>query len=330
MPSHRETVLAHAEHKLVLEGHESAPELLALYKRFLKIENHRLRLKHYAGGGGREIAERRAQLVDIVLKHLFEAAVSKSQDTHPQLTGLSLVAIGGYGRGELNPFSDVDIMFLHATALREITPQLNEIIQLILYMLWDIGFKVGHSTRSIPGAVKQANIDMLSKTSLLESRHIAGDKKLFEDFKIEFVKKCVRGYERQYIADRVANQAERHAKFGSTVYMQEPNIKNGCGSLRDYQNLTWISFFKEGVMTTKELVEKKLIQEGERRRLDRAYDFLLRVRTELHYLNKRATDILTLPFQMQVANNFKYPQKNVLRRSEAFMRDYYQHARNIF
>src|SRR5438067_5086073 len=100
MPSHSETVLAHAEHKLVLEGHESASELLALYKRFLKIENHRLRLKHYADGGGREIAARRAQLVDIVLKHLFEAAVLKSQTTHPQLTGLSLVAIGGYGRGE--------------------------------------------------------------------------------------------------------------------------------------------------------------------------------------------------------------------------------------
>src|SRR5205823_13519278 len=214
MPSHRETVLAHAEHKLVLEGHESASELLALYKRFLKIENHRLRLKHYADGGGREIAARRAQLVDIVLKHLFEAAVLKSQTTHPQLTGLSLVAIGGYGRGELNPFSDVDIMFLHDTKLREITPQLNEIIQLILYMLWDIGFKVGHSTRSIPGAVKQANIDMLSKTALLEARHVAGDKKLFEQFKVEFVKKCVRGHERQYIADRVANQADRHAKHG--------------------------------------------------------------------------------------------------------------------
>jgi [protein-PII] uridylyltransferase len=330
MARHREKVLAHAEHQLVVQGKESAQELLALYKRFLKIENHRLRLKHYAGGGGCEIAEQRAQLVDIVLRHLFDAAVAKSHATHPQLMGLSLVAIGGYGRGELNPFSDVDIMFLHDTALREITPQLNEIIQLILYMLWDIGFKVGHSTRSIAGAIKQANLDMLSKTALLEARFVAGEKKLFEDFKVEFVKKCVRGFERQYIADRVANQAERHAKFGSTVYMQEPNIKNGCGSLRDYQNLTWISFFKEGVMSTEALVEKKLIQEAERRRLDRAYDFLMRVRTELHYLNKRATDVLSMTFQLQVANNFKYPQKNVLRRSEAFMRDYYQHARNIY
>lgn len=330
MLRHREKVLAHAEQQLAVQGRESSAELLALYKKFLKIENHRLRLKHYAGGGGREIAEQRAELMDIVLRHLFEAAIAKSQTAHPQLMGLSLVAIGGYGRGELNPFSDVDLMFLHDTSLREITPQLNEIIQLILYMLWDIGFKVGHSTRSIAGAVKQANIDMLSKTSLLESRHVAGDQKLFDDFRSEFVKRCVRGFEKQYIEERVKNQAERHEKHGGTVYLQEPNVKNGCGGLRDYQNLLWISFFQHQLTSTAELVEKKLLQDGERRRLDRAYDFLMRVRTELHYLNKRPTDLLSMAFQVQVANKLAYPQKNVLRRSEAFMRDYYQHARNIY
>ncbi len=330
MLRHREKVLAHAEQQLALQGKESSAELLALYKKFLKIENHRLRLKHYAGGGGREIAQQRAELVDIVLRHLFEAAVEKSETGKTKLLGLSLVAIGGFGRGELNPFSDVDIMFLHDTSMRQITPELNEIIQLILYMLWDIGFKVGHSTRSIAGVVKQANADMLSKTSLLESRLIAGDQKLFDEFRAEFVKRCVHGYEKRYIEERVQNQAERHAKHGGTVYMQEPNVKNGCGGLRDYQNLLWISCFKEGIASTAELVEKKYLQEGERRRLDRAYDFLMRVRTELHYLNKRATDVLSMVFQLQVANKFEYPQKNILRRSEAFMRDYYRHARNIY
>lgn len=332
MARHREKVLAHAEQQLAVQGRESASELLALYKRFLKIENHRLRLKHHAGGGGREIAEQRANLLDIVLRHLFDAAVAKTPPGggDPQACGLALVAIGGFGRGELNPCSDMDIMFLHATSMREVTSQLNEIIQLILYMLWDIGFKVGHSTRSIATAIRQANLDMLSKTSLLESRCVAGDHGLFEQFQAEFEKKCVRGFEAQYIADRVANQAERHARFGGTVYMQEPNVKNGCGSLRDYQNLTWISYFKKGVKSTAGLAGKKLLNESERRRLDRAYDFLLRVRTELHYLNKRATDVLSMTFQLQVANSFKYPQKSVLRRSEAFMRDYYQHSREIY
>ncbi len=324
---HREKVLAHAEAQLALQGKESPAELLALYKRFLKIENHRLRLKHHAGGGGRELAHQRASLVDIVLRHLFDGAAAKAGEK--DLRELSLVAIGGYGRDELNPFSDVDIMFLHSAKSREVPASLNEVIQMILYMLWDIGFKVGHSTRSISGAIKQANIDMLSKTSLLESRHVAGSKELFDDFRTEFVKRCVHGHEQEYILQRVENQSERHAKAGS-VYMQEPNVKNGCGGLRDYQNLLWISFFKEGITSTAELVQKKLLPEVERRRLDRAYDFLLRVRTELHYLNKRGTDVLSLGFQGQASNNFQYPQKNILRRTEAFMRDYYQHARNIY
>lgn len=329
MLQHREKVLAHAERELVLQGKRNSQEMLSLYKKFLKIENHRLRLKHYAGAGGREIAQQRAELVDIVLRHIFEGA-SVSQARTSQQAGFALVAIGGYGRGELNPYSDVDIMFLHENAQKTPSPQINEIIQQVLYTLWDIGFKVGHSTRSISNAIKQANVDMISKTSLLEARFIDGDRALFDEFHNEFENRCVSGHEKRYIEDRIANQAERHAKFGGTVYMQEPNIKNGCGSLRDYQNLLWISYFKERVLKTSQLVEKKLLQERERRALDRAYDFLLRVRSELHYLSKRPQDILSMPLQFQVATKFNYPQKNMLRRSEAFMRDYYQHARTIY
>jgi [protein-PII] uridylyltransferase len=328
MARHRELVLAHAEEQLVSQGKQDPAELLALYKKFLKIENHRLQLKHYAGGGGREVAQQRAELVDVVLRHLFDTAC-KCKDVDG-VTALALVATGGYGRGELNPFSDVDIMFLHDAALRTIPREINEAIQLILYMLWDVGFKVGHSTRSIPGAIKHANSDTLSKTALLESRFLTGEKGLFEKFKDEFEERCVRGYEESYIEDRVRNQTERHAKHGGTVYMQEPNIKNGCGGLRDYQNMLWIAYFKQGISDTAGLVDRKLLSEGERRRLDRAYDFLMRVRTELHYLNKRPLDALAMNFQFQIAEKWKYPQKNPLRRSEAFMRDYYMHARHIY
>ena len=194
----------------------------------------------------------------------------------------------------------------------------------------EVGFKVGHSTRSIAEAIRQANADMQSKTSLLESRLVAGDEALFETFRDRFVKQCVESHVEKYIRDRIANQQERHEKFGETVYMQEPNIKNGCGGLRDYQNLVWMAFFKFGVQTTAGLVEKKFCNESERRQLERAYDFLLRARTELHYLNKRCADAIVLGQQLALANKLGYAQKNVLRRTEAFMRDYYQHARNIF
>ncbi|MEI7958006.1 MAG: [protein-PII] uridylyltransferase, partial [Verrucomicrobiota bacterium] len=324
---HRELVLAHAEQQLASQGMDDEAELLALYKKFLRIENHRLRLKHQAGGGGREIAQQRAVLVDIVLRHLYNAA---TKGTAPQEAGcgIALVAIGGFGRGELNPYSDVDLMFLHEAAV--VPPQIGGIIESILRTLWDVGFKVGHSTRSIEGAIKQANLDMLSKTSLLESRCIAGDRKLYDAFKVEFEKKCIVGHEKEYIAQRLENQAERHLKNGSKVTMQEPNIKSGCGSLRDYQNLIWVAIFTNRAGSTSKLVELKLLPESERRRLDRAYDFLLRVRTELHYLNKRAAETLSHVYMLQVATKLGYEQKSPLRRIETFMRDYYQHARAIF
>ena len=263
------------------------------------------------------------------MRHLFEAGCNASLGG--ELTSdLALLAIGGYGRGELNPYSDVDIMFLHPASMKSVSPKANEVIQTILYMLWDVGFKVGHSTRSVSGAIRQANTDMLSKTSLLEARFVAGNAALSEEFKAEFVRRCVRGSERKYLQERVLNQRERHEKHAGTVYLQEPNIKNGCGGLRDYQNLLWMAYFKEGIMTMQGLVEKKLLVEAERRKLDRAYDFLLRVRTELHYLNKRATDVVTLNFQLQLANKLNYTQKNALRRGEAFMREYYQHSRTVF
>src|ERR1700761_7175310 len=123
MPRHAEKVLAHAEQQLRDQGQLKGAELLSLYKKFLKIENHRIRLKHQSGGGGREICEQRAHLVDIVLRHLLEAAIEADSGASP-LPSLALVAIGGYGRGELNPYSDVDIMFLHEDSMRKLDPRL--------------------------------------------------------------------------------------------------------------------------------------------------------------------------------------------------------------
>ena len=168
------------------------------------------------------------------------------------------------------------------------------------------------------------------KRRFLSAASFPGTKRSIQEYRAAFIKGCVEGHEDEYIAQRVTNQAERHAKFANTVYLQEPNIKNGCGGLRDYQNLLWVSFFKERISSTAGLVEKKLLNESERRQLDRAYDFLLRASTELHYLNKRSTDAIIMSQQLQLANRLNYPQKNILRRSEAFMRDYYLHARNIF
>ena len=327
---HLDQVLAHAASRLAATGTRRPTEVLPLYKKFLKVEEHRLRLKHQAGGGGREICTRRAELVDVLLQYVFGAAATASRRNEAVKVPLALIALGGYGRGELNPFSDIDVMLLHHQGTKEISPHLEEMVEQVLYLLWDSGFKVGHSTRSIKEAVAQANRDMRTKTAMLESRFLAGDAELAQEFRRQFRSKCVNGYEREYVELRMQDQVARHKKFGDSVYLQEPNLKSGCGGLRDYQNLLWMTYFKEGSLSTNQLVGKDWLSESDQRRIEKAYDFLLRLRTALHYATGRATDILHINLQEEIANRLDYSSGNGQLRSEALMRDYYEHTRNIF
>src|SRR5881396_3277032 len=325
-----EKVLAHAESRLAPTGTRRPTEVLPLYKKFLKVEEHRLRLRHQAGGGGREICARRAELVDVLLRYVFGAASSAAARGNGEPGApLALIALGGYGRGELNPFSDVDVMLLHRQSA-EVSPRLKEMVNQILYLLWDSGFKVGHSTRSIKEAIAQANSDMHTKTAMLEARFLAGNTELATEFREQFRSKCVVGRERDYVQLRMEDQVARHKKFGDSVYLQEPNLKSGCGGLRDYQNLLWITYFKEGSLSTNQLVGKDWLSESDQRRIERAYDFLLRLRTDLHYATGRATDILHISLQEQIAKRLDYSSGNGQLRSEELMRDYYEHTRNIF
>ncbi len=328
MSRHLEQVLAHAENRLAATGTRRPTEVLPLYKKFLKVEEHRLRLKHQAGGGGREICVRRAELIDILLQYVFGAAAAAARENGGAEVPLALVALGGYGRGELNPFSDIDVMLLHRQR-DEISPHLEEMVNQVLYLLWDSGFKVGHSTRSIKEAIAQANRDMRTKTAMLESRFLAGDRELAREFREQFRSKCVEGHEREYVEMRMQDQVARHKKFGDSVYLQEPNLKSGCGGLRDYQNLLWITYFKEGSLSTNQLVGKDWLSESDQRRIERAYDFLLRLRTDLHYATGRATDVLHINLQEQIAKRLHYSPRNGQLRSETLMRDYYDHTRNI-
>jgi len=301
---------------------------ITVFKGFRKIEEQRLRMWHNAGGGGREVARQRSELVDILFRELFEGVVNSVAPKKSLAGRLCVVAFGGYGRRELTPSSDVDILFL-VSGTKKQDKDVEEIIRQTLVLLWDIGFKVGHATRTVDQAVKKANEDMITKTSMLESRFLAGEREIFSVFKEKFQNACVKGHEDEYISWRLANQAELRLKHGSSVFLQEPNVKNGIGGLRDYQSLLWISHFKLGVMTTAKLVESKILRETERRLLEKGYDFLLRTRTEMHYLNDRGMDTLTLQLQGRVAVAFNYQQKNILRKVETFMRDFYSHTRNI-
>src|SRR5207245_2164827 len=190
-----------------------------------------------------------------------------------------------------NPHSDLDLMILHegqvAGNLKPL-PMLERIMNGVWLPLYDLGLKPGHSVRSIAECVAAANDksdarSMETKTSFLESRLVVGDQKLFARFQKTVLTKCVDSYVEKYIAARLADQSARRAKFGNSACMQEPNIKNGCGGLRDFQNLLWMSFFKYRTRSLKDLETHDLIGESERKQLEAAYDFLLRVRTEMHY-----------------------------------------------
>jgi [protein-PII] uridylyltransferase len=324
-----------------LAGHSPA-EGLGRYQAFLKVESHRLKMRHRAGAGGREVCQGRALLVDVLIRQLWETAkAGMSPQAQKEFPSLALVAIGGYGRAELNPLSDLDIMFLHYGQVVVGTkplPSLARLMDGILMPLWDLGFKVGHSVRTIAECVEAANSkrdpkSMESKTALLEARLVAGDEKLFEKLQKTVVAKCVDGFEDDYIAARMKDQSERRAKYGNSATMQEPNIKNGCGGLRDVQNLHWMAFFKYRVRTLAEMEQREFITAAERKQLEAAYDFLLSVRNEMHHQAaspKHPSDALTKALQPTVATNLGYGDRSPSRRLEKFMRDLYNHMRNVF
>jgi [protein-PII] uridylyltransferase len=334
MPTLLEKIEASAAARLTLPSGTLPSQELSRYKNFLKVEFHRVKLMHRAGASGQEVCRARSAVIDTLLRYLWEGSKrTLSAQAQKEFPALALVAIGGYGRGELNPHSDIDFMFLHdgqVVAGSKPLPHLSKLMDGILYSLWDLGFKIGHSVRTISEAVQVANSDMQSKTSLIEARLITGNDKLFAKLEKTLVAKCVEGREDEYIAARIQDQTARREKFGNSPTMQEPNIKNGCGGLRDFQNLHWMTFVKYRTHSLQELEQKELITASERKLLEAAYDFLLTVRTELHYQVSRAVDVLSKSLQPAVANQLGYTDRSPRKRLEHFMRDYYTHSRNIY
>jgi len=325
---------ANAAARLVLEPGRQPSQEIARYKTFLKVETHRLKMLHRAGAGGIHICAARAHIIDVLLLHFWDTAKSSlSPQAQKEFPKIAFIALGGYGRGELNPHSDIDFLFLHAGQVAgsgKPHPYLGRVIDGILYPLWDIGFKVGHAVRTLDECVAEANKEMQSKTAFIEARLIAGDEGLFKKFQQTILAKCVKGHEDAYIAMRLEDQASRRAKNGNSACMQEPNVKNGCGGLRDFQNLLWMAFFKYGTRSLDDLQKQEFLSAAEHKQLDAAYDFLLRVRTEMHYLAPRPTDVLTKAMQPAVAAGLGYHDRSPSKRIEKFMRLFYTHSRNIF
>ena len=239
---------------------------------------------------------------------------------------LSLVAVGGYGRAEMAPHSDIDLLFLTPY---KITPWAESVIESMLYILWDLRLKVGHSSRTIRDCLTLGREDYTIRTALLEHRYLGGNEPLAAKLKQVLWKDLFRNTASDFIEAKLAERAERHRKQGGQRYVVEPNVKEGKGGLRDLQSLFWISKYVNGVKDAAELVDLKVFTADEFKTFVIAEDFLWAVRCHLHLISGRAMDQLTFDLQVDVAAAMGYTDHGGRRGVEHFMQDYFRHATRV-
>lgn len=285
----------------------------------------RLAEKPYAG---HDIAEAQAFLIDQLVRIIHDHVITDVYPSGNRSTGerLAIMAVGGYGRGEMAPHSDVDIAFL--TPIKQ-TPWCEQVIEAMLYFFWDLGLKVGHSSRSLNDMVRMAKSDLTIRTAMLEGRYVWGDQPLFEEVQRRFWKEVVSGTERQYVAEKLAERDERHKRMGDSRYVVEPNVKEGKGSLRDLHTLYWIGKYIYKVRNARELVNVGLLTQKEYRSFRRAESFFWAVRCHLHTMTGRAEDRLTFDLQREVAVRMNFSERPGKSAVERFMQYFFLQAKVV-
>jgi [protein-PII] uridylyltransferase len=239
---------------------------------------------------------------------------------------IAILAVGGYGRAEMAPHSDVDIALL--TPMKR-APWCEQVIEAMLYLLWDLGLKVGHSSRTVADTMKMAREDLTIRTSLLEARLVWGDTELYEAARQRFWSEVVRGTERDFLSQKLAERSARHKRMGDSRYVVEPNVKDGKGGLRDLQTLYWIGKYIHRAETAAQLVEVGLLTASEYRGFRRAEGFLLAVRSHMHTITGRAEDRLTFDLQREVAARMNFADRPGKSAVERFMQFYFLQAKRV-
>ena len=239
---------------------------------------------------------------------------------------ISIIAVGGYGRGEMAPQSDIDLLFLTPY---KITPWAESMIESMLYVLWDLRLKVGYASRTVDDCLRLAGEDYTIRTSLVEARYVDGDRDLYDQLGTRLWDELFQHTAPQFIEAKLAERATRHKKQGGQRYVVEPNVKEGKGGLRDLQSLFWIGKYVNGVKKAKELVKLKLFTRDEYDTFHTAEDFLWAVRCHLHLLTKRPNDQLTFDLQVEVSSRMGYVDGDGRRAVEHFMQDYFRHATQV-
>ncbi len=269
-----------------------------------------------------------ARVMDGVIRAILDFVTSRVYPLANPTAGerLTVVAIGGYGRGELAPFSDIDLLFI---VPYKKTPHSEQVIEYVLYLLWDLGLKVGQAIRSVDECIRLAKTDITIRTSVLETRPLWGDDGLYQELRKRFRKDVVTGTEADYVEQKLAERDARHLRMGDSRYVLEPNVKEGKGGLRDLHTLFWITKYLYSVDDVADIVKLGVLSAREAKRFARAHNFLWTVRCHLHYLTGRPEERLTFDVQEKVGGLMGYTDHAGARGVERFMKHYFLIAKEV-
>ncbi|RMH04356.1 MAG: [protein-PII] uridylyltransferase [Nitrospirae bacterium] len=310
----------------ILPGHLGGdPESVQLV---LQARRDGLHQRLQQGASGSEVVTGFTDLVDAVLIGRYRNVVrQQGAEATLGMQYCCLVAVGGYGRRELAPYSDIDVMLVfHGRGEKVVTALSTQ----IFHHLWDVGFQVGHSVRSLSDCLAVAEQDLAARTALMESRFLAGSVQVFQDFQRRFTKRILGRHVQRFIKDKVEERQREYTKFGETIYLLEPNIKKTKGGLRDLHLLQWVGMAKYRATTLRELANRGLLAHQDYLALLEARDYLWRIRAFLHLQAGRAQDILSFEEQVRLAREFGFRDHSHLLAVEQFMQRYYQHTTGIY
>ena len=311
------------------QGAKARGEVVAALKQALEAGRAEMERRLEARpSAGHAVAGGYAFLVDQLIRVIHEYVTQFVYPANNRSSGerLAIMAVGGYGRSEMAPHSDVDIAFLVGERRNAWCEQ---VVEAMLYVLWDLGLKVGHSTRTLDEAIRLAKDDLTIRTALLEGRYVWGDRELYEDGERRFTDEVVKNNERAFLSQKLDERNARHRRMGDSRYVVEPNVKDGKGGLRDLQTLYWIGKFIHRVRSASELVDAGLLTENEYRTFRRAERFLLAVRCHMHILTGRAEDRLTFDLQRRVAERMNFADRPGKSAVERFMQFYFLQAKRV-
>jgi [protein-PII] uridylyltransferase len=317
-----------ALHSGDVSAESSRRDVIALFRDALDQGRSLAREALEAGGRGLTCAGQLAYIEDELIQAIHDYVITY---VHPPQDGAAaapcvIAAVGGYGRSTLAPGSDIDLLFLLPASVQ---PRTQSVVQAVLYVLWDLGQKVGHSTRTTEECLVEARADITIRTALLEARFILGDSSLFETMQTRFERDIVHDTTAEFVAAKLAERDARIARAGRSRYLVEPNVKDGKGGLRDLNTLFWIAKYVYEVRDSSELIRVGLFSRREYQLFLRCEEFLWRVRCHLHFLTGRAEERISFDYQRQIAAQLGYSTRGGLASVERFMKHYFLVAKDV-